>query len=189
VQLAAVAAGGRCAANPKGREFGVARAITSRDAGRAHPLYAGKPPVFDAWTSHADEVTCCRPARTRLAGNAFSQVQALRVAHGRGEFWALQYHPEYDGHEVAALARLRRGELVAQGRFASDAEVGRFIEQLEALHLDPSRADLVEAQGVSPDLLDPERRVVEVRNWLAHQVRGAARHLAKPQGDAPVRAS
>ena len=56
-QIAVVAAGGEVAINPNGREMGIARGITLTDEGRAHPLYEGKPALFDAFTSHDDEVT------------------------------------------------------------------------------------------------------------------------------------
>ena len=105
-QLAVVAAGGRCAASPKGREFGISRRIALTAAGRAHPMYRGKPAVFDAFTSHADEVVVLPAAGELLASNAFSRVQAVAVA-ARGAFWAVQYHPEYDLHEVARLCVFR----------------------------------------------------------------------------------
>ncbi|WP_148301899.1 glutamine amidotransferase-related protein [Sneathiella glossodoripedis] len=59
-QMAVTAAGGRCAPSPRGREFGVARKIALNDAGRGHPMYAGKRSVFDGFTSHQDEITHVR---------------------------------------------------------------------------------------------------------------------------------
>ena len=165
-QLAVAAAGGRCAVSPGGREFGVARRITLSAAGAEHPLFRGKPRSFDAFTSHADEVVELCDGAQLLASNEWSRVQAVAVERGRGRFWALQYHPEYDPHEVAALCRLRKRELVGQGTFAGDAAADAYIEQLEALHADPGRADLAAELGIGADLLDPERRTVEVRNWI-----------------------
>jgi GMP synthase (glutamine-hydrolysing) len=165
-QLSVVAAGGRCAPNPKGREFGVARAITLSEAGRAHPLYRDKPARFDAFTSHADHVVELCDGATLLASNAWSDVQALDVARGPGRFWSLQYHPEYDAHEVASLCRLRRAELIAQGSLADDAAADAYIADLEAVHADPARADLAASLGISAALLDPQQRTLEVRNWL-----------------------
>lgn len=166
-QLSVAAAGGRCEANPKGREFGVARGIELTEAGAAHPMYRGKPRRFDAWTSHADHVVALCEGATLLASNAWSRVQAVGVARGRGRFWALQYHPEYDAREVAALARLRKDELVAQRTFADDAAACDWIARLETLAADPSRADLAASLGVGPELLDFAQRTLEVRNWLA----------------------
>jgi GMP synthase (glutamine-hydrolysing) len=171
-QLAVVAAGGRCAASPRGREFGVARRITLSEAGRAHPLYEGKPRAFDAFTSHADEVVDLSGGAELLASNDWCRVQAVAVASGRGRFWAVQYHPEYDAHEVAALCRLRKAELVAQGTFASAAEADSYVGYLETLHADPARGDLAQSLGIGPDLLDFDRRTLEVRNWLASLAAG-----------------
>jgi GMP synthase (glutamine-hydrolysing) len=165
-QLACVAAGGRAEANPKGREFGLARGIALCEAGRAHPLLAGRPPVFDALASHADHVTRLPAGGIRLASNDMSDVQALDVSSGRSRFWAVQYHPEYDLHEVAALARLRADELVAQGSFEDRAALDAWADDLEALHADPDRRDLARRRGVGPDVLDPDLRQREVRNWL-----------------------
>ncbi len=166
-QLAVAAAGGRCALSPKGREFGVARRITLSDAGRAHPLFRDKPRTFSAFTSHADEVAELCDGAQLLASNAWSAVQAVAVERGPGRFWALQYHPEYDAHEVAALCRIRKRELVGQGSFADDAAADAYVADLEALHADPARADLAAKLEIDADLLDAAQRTIEVRNWLA----------------------
>ncbi len=165
-QVATVAAGGRCAASPRGREFGISRRIELSADGRAHPLFDGKPAVFDAFTSHADEIVELANGARLLASNAWSDVQAVSVESGRGRFWAVQYHPEYDLHEVASLCRLRRDELVAQGSFPDGASADAWAEKLEALHRDPGRTDLAEELGVGDDLLDEALRTREVRNWL-----------------------
>ncbi len=169
-QLSVVASGGRCAANLKGREFGVAREITLDPQALGHPLYRGKPAVFDAFTSHADHIVDLGPAAQLLATNAFSPVQAVSVRQGRGLFWAVQYHPEYDLHEVAALCRLRKGELVTQGTFLDDNAAEIYIDQLETLHADPSRTDLLVVLAITPALLDWKARSTEVANWIAFAV-------------------
>jgi len=166
-QLAVAAAGGRCARSPHGREFGIARRIALSARGRGHPLFAGKPDVFDAFTSHEDEVATLATGAERLAGNDWSRVQAVDVGHAAGRFWAVQYHPEYDLHEVASLCRLRRDELVAQGSFADAAAADAWIERAEALHASPGDAALAAELDVGADLLDPAVRAREVANWLA----------------------
>jgi len=173
-QLSVVAAGGRCAANPKGREFGVSRRIALTAEGRAHPMYRGKPPVFDAFTSHADEVTVLPPSAHLLASNDFSSVQAVAV-ESRGAFWAVQYHPEYDLHEVARLCVFRTDELVRQGTFSDRNEAEEFVEQLETLHRDPTRDDIRRSLDVDGSLLDGTQRTIEPHNWIEFLVKPGLR--------------
>jgi len=174
VHIAVTASGGRCAANPHGREFGVARTIVLNDAGAAHPLFAGKPRAFDAFTSHEDHVVELGASATLLASNDFSPVQAVDVRHGKGSFWAVQYHPEYDLHDVARLGVLRGPQLIEQGFFGSDGDVAAFLDQLEALQADRSRRDLAYRLGVGRDVLDAQVRTCEARNWLERAVKPAA---------------
>jgi GMP synthase (glutamine-hydrolysing) len=161
--------------------------VTLSPEGRAHPMFAGKPAVFDAFASHEDEVVTAGAGATVLAGNAWSRVQALEVTRGTGRFWAVQYHPEYDLHEVASLARLRRDELVAQGAWASMRDADAWIERAEALHADPGDAALAAELGVGDDLLDPAVRTREIANWLAALRSGA--WSAPPPGSDPAAAS
>ena len=172
-QVAAVAAGGACGPNPRGREFGIAREITLSPAGRAHPLFADKSPVFDAFTSHADHVTTLPRGATLLASNAWSDVQAFAVERSGTSFWAVQYHPEYDPGEVAALCRLRAQELVDQGCFRDLAVAKRHAADLDAVRGGPDCSELRARLGIGEVLLDPGLRTLEVRNWLRHQVAGS----------------
>ena len=169
-QIAVVAAGGEVALNPNGREMGIARGITLTDEGRAHPLYEGKPAVFDAFTSHDDEVTVLPEGATRLSGNDFTRVQSVVVKHEGTEFWGLQYHPEYDLHEMARLMFCRIEKLVRLGFFADEAAGLAHIDQLEALHADPTREDIATALGLKADVMDDSLRTIEVQNWINHHL-------------------
>ncbi len=173
-QLSVVAAGGRCAANPRGREFGISRRIALTPEGRAHPLYRGKPAVFDGFTSHADEVTALPAEGQLLASNDFSRVQAVAI-ESRGSFWAVQYHPEYDLHEVARLCVYRADELVRQGTFGDRAAADLFVQELETLHIDPARHDIRSSLGIDAALLEESQRLLEPRNWIESSVKPQAR--------------
>jgi len=169
-QMAVVAAGGQCAANPKGREMGIARKIALTPEGREHPFYEGKADVFDGFISHDDEVTELPAGAVRLAGNAFSHVQSVSVDFNGGKFWALQYHPEYDLHEMARLTWCRIDKLTGLGFFA-DRQAGEdHVALLEALHEDPTRKDIAWKLGIDEDVMDEGIRQTEVRNWLKHLV-------------------
>ena len=69
LQLATVALGGSVRRNPRGREVPIARAITVTEAGRAHPLLASRPAVFDALCSHLYEIETLPPNAQVLAAN------------------------------------------------------------------------------------------------------------------------
>ncbi len=170
IQIAVVAAGGVCRANPRGREMGIARKVRLTPEGRAHPMYTGKPSVFDAFISHVDEVTHWPGNAVLLASNAFTHVQALCVTHRKGTFWALQYHPEYDLHEMARLIYCRRSILTELGFFRDEAAADAYVDQLETLHRDPSRSDIAWALGIDDDVMRPEIRQCEVANWITQQV-------------------
>ena len=169
-QIAVVAAGGVCAPHPRGREMFLARKIALTGEGRGHPLYRDKKSVFDAWISHDDEITHLPPGAVLLASNDFTRVQSVSVGHGRGVFWALQYHPEYDILEMARLIKCRKRKLVDKGFFADMETAQAFVDRLELLHNDPGRKDLAFQLGIDADVMDPWLRQTEVRNWIEQLV-------------------
>ncbi|MBI1985491.1 MAG: hypothetical protein HYS64_02200, partial [Rhodospirillales bacterium] len=91
----------------------------------------GKAEVFDGFISHVDEVTHLPPGAVLLASNAFTRVQAVAVRQGPGVFWGLQYHPEYDLHELARLTFCRIDKLTAGGFFRDRAAATAYVENLE----------------------------------------------------------
>jgi GMP synthase (glutamine-hydrolysing) len=165
-QIAVVAAGGRCDINPKGREMGIARKIALTPEGRAHPLFRGKKSVFDAFISHDDEITHLPPSGLLLASNSHTQVQAISVTHKGGVFWGLQYHPEYDLHELARLCYCRKRKLTERGFFRDMDAAQAYVDRLEALHQDPGRKDIAWLLGIDEDVMNEDIRRAEVRNWI-----------------------
>jgi GMP synthase (glutamine-hydrolysing) len=166
IQMAAVAAGGVVAKNPKGREWCIARDIRLTEAGRQSPLMAGKPECFDGFIMHLDEVSRLPQGATLLATGDHTRVQALEVKHGRGTFWATQYHPEFNLKEMARLIAARATPLTKEGFFTREEEVAHFAARLEALHADPQSPALREELQIGEDILDPTIREQELRNWV-----------------------
>ena len=165
-QIAVTAAGGIVRPNPRGREMGIARKIALTPEGRGHPLYVGKANVFDAFISHVDEITHLPAGAVLLASNAFTHIQAVAVTHKGGQFWGLQYHPEYDLHELARLTWCRIDKLQKLG-FFRDREAGeQYVNLLETLHQDPSRKDVAWLLGIDEDVTNEDIRLAEVRNWI-----------------------
>jgi len=171
LQIAVVAAGGVCEENTLGREHGFSRKIALNDSGRAHPMFEGKPAVFDAFTAHNDHITRLSEGAVNLAGNSWSAVQAADVVAPTGaRFWAVQYHPEYDLHEMARLTACRIPKLIKNGCFKDETAGRNWVDMLEALHVDPSRRDLAWTLGVDTDVTDQAVREVEPRNWIKYVV-------------------
>jgi GMP synthase (glutamine-hydrolysing) len=179
IQVAVVAAGGEVGPHPRGREMGIGRKIRLTEAGRSHAMYDGKVSVFDGFVSHDDEVTKLPPGATLLAENDWSGVQAVSVTHKRGTFWGLQYHPEYDVHEMARLIVAREDRLIRQGFFAGHEDLEQYVNKLEALHAQPDSKCLRWQLGIDDTILEISIRQQEFINWIDK--------LVLPQAGLPAR--
>jgi GMP synthase (glutamine-hydrolysing) len=169
LQVAVTAAGGEVRANPRGREFGFARRVVLSDAGREHPLFAGKPVTFEAPTVHRDEIAALPAGATTLAVNDYG-LQAASFKHGRGTFWGVQYHPEYDYLDIAAAAERYGETLVREGMFRDSAALAAFAAELRALQANPADSALLWKHGLGPAVRDEALRLLEIRNWLQNRV-------------------
>jgi GMP synthase (glutamine-hydrolysing) len=169
LQVAVTAAGGEVQANPQGREFGFARRILLTDAGREHPLFAGKPAVFEAPTVHRDGIAVLPRGAAILARNDFG-VQAAAFTFGRGSFWGVQYHPEYDYVDVAATTERYGDTLVSEGMFRNRPALDAFAADLRTLEANPSDTTLLWKHGLGPAMQTEALRLLEIRNWLQAQV-------------------
>jgi len=170
LQILTVAAGGSVRRNPKGRELGFGRGIRLTDAGRKHPMYAGKMDVFNAPTVHLDEVETLAPGTTVLATNAVSEVQSAEIRYDGAVAWGVQYHPEYPLREIAAIVRRIGPRLINEGFFLNEADIETFAGDLDALDRDPHDKRLAWRHGISKNVLDKRLRVGEIANWVEFQV-------------------
>lgn len=169
MQVAVTAAGGRVRPNPRGREFGFGRRIELNDAGRRHPMFAGKPQVFEAITVHRDDIVELPAGAVPLASNEMG-LQALELRHGAGTFWGVQYHPEFSFDEIAACAVRYGARLVEDGLFADRAELASFVADLRALERNPHDRRLAWKHGLGPAVQEESVKLAELRNWLEQQV-------------------
>jgi GMP synthase (glutamine-hydrolysing) len=140
-------------------------------------MYAGKPPVFDGFISHLDEVTRLPEGATLLATNDHTRVQALEVRHKSGTYWATQYHPEYDLNQMTRLIMARGENLIKEGFFTDRAALEHRVARMEALVRDPGRKDLRWDLDLGEDILDDNLRQLELRNWLDTLVVPSAKRL------------
>ena len=170
LQVASAATGGDVIKNPRGREIGIARNIAPNDAGRVHPLLAGRPPAFDAPCVHLDIVVLPPQDAVILAANAVAPVQAAEIRHAGGTFWGVQYHPEFSLAEMSAIIRRRIAMFIAEGFFANAAQGEAWCDEIAALHEDAGRSDIAWRLGIQPEMIDTHARVTELRNWIKHFV-------------------
>jgi GMP synthase (glutamine-hydrolysing) len=173
LQVAVTAAGGEVRANPRGREFGFARRILLSDAGRKHRLFAGKPAVFEAPCIHRDGIATLPAGAVILADNDFG-LQAASFTHGRGSFWGVQYHPEYDYVDIAAAALRYGPTLVTEGMFRDASALAGFVSDLNTLQMNRLDPPLLWKYGLGPAMREETLRVLEIRNWLDAEVRPRA---------------
>jgi GMP synthase (glutamine-hydrolysing) len=170
LQVLTVAAGGVVRKNPKGREIGFGRRIKLTEPGRKHPMYVGKPEVFNAPTVHFDEVETVAPGTTVLATNEVSDVQSAEIRVNGAVAWGVQYHPEYPLREIAAIVRRVGLRLIDEGFFLDTKEIAAFADDLVVLDRNPAEMRLSWRYGISKNVLDKKLRTGEVANWLEYQV-------------------
>lgn len=168
LQIAVAAAGGKVRRMPRRMEAGVARGIVATDAGRHHPLLAGRGRVWEAGAIHGDEVEALPPDAVLLAGNSVTGVQAAEIRFGGGVFWGVQYHPELSLEEIAVALRAQARELVAEGLAADEGDVADQAALLERLHAEPGHGLTRWKLGVGDELAVEANRRRELSNFLAH---------------------
>ena len=169
-QIAVVAAGGKARANPKGREWNIAKDIRLTEAGKKHPMYIGKPERFDAFIMHLDEVSELPEGAELLATNDYTHVQSVAVKYLNGEFWAPQYHPEFNLKEMAGLVAARKEAITAEGFAESEEDILKLTDKLQALAAEPDNQALRQELDIGDDILNDDIRQLEVSNWLKYLV-------------------
>lgn len=168
-QIMCQALGGEVRANPKGIEIGIARDIARNEAGGNHPMFTGKAGYFDALAIHRDEVVTLPEGARILASNAMSDIQAMELSGSDGNFWGVQYHPEFDLALIGILFRRDEAAILKQGLYEASAGVAEAIADFDVLHADPGDQAAAAKHNLKSDILDPAIRMAELGNWLKHR--------------------
>ncbi len=166
IQIATVAAGGTVIRNPKGREGGIGRNLRLTEAGRAHPVFAGRDDVFEAAMIHEDMVESLPDGGIVLVESDMCPIQAATFPTGKAMFTGVQYHPEFHLAELGAILWRQRKALIREGFYVDADSVRAVADDMIALGRDPQRMELRTKIGVQNDLLDDNIRLNEVRNWV-----------------------
>ena len=132
-------------------------------------MLAGRPSEYEALCSHLD-IVVLPPGGVALAANAFAPVQAAEIGCDGGVFWGVQYHPEFDFAEVAAIVERRAAALAEEGLAADEEAARQSARQLRALDKDQSAALRL---GLDASVLTREARALEIANFIDRRVRPA----------------
>jgi len=108
---------------------------------------------------------------TVLAKNSLTAVQAAEIRHEGGVFWGVQYHPEFSLQELSVILDRYKPTLLAEGFVQSDLDHAAYVAELRAMGEDPTRRDLAWKHGLDAEILDPTKRLTELRNFIAHYVK------------------
>ena len=83
----------------------------------------------------------------------------------------MQYHPEYDLHELARLSYCRKQKLIDKG-FFQDLDAAQMFCRFSWKHCIkiPSRKDIAWLLGIDEDVTNEDIRLAEVRNWIEQLV-------------------
>jgi hypothetical protein len=111
-------------------------------------MFDGKPVTFDALCVQQDEVCELPRGACVFAGNAFTAIQAVESAEGGKSFWGVQYHPEFDLSQIAAIFSRGAERMVAAGFVTSVADAKGVAADLHVAAPRPS------AQGSGVALRD-----------------------------------
>ena len=165
-QVAVHVVGGKVSPHKKGREIGISRRIQLNQAGSDHPMYAGKPSVFEAFTSHDDFIESIPDKFLGpLSANDWCDCQAVCIKYKNGEFWAPQYHPEYNFYEMGKLILAREEKLLKQMFFSCREELKEVAADFIQIHENPTK-HLLWKYGVGEGILNSKKRELEFFNWL-----------------------
>ena len=129
-------------------------------------MYSGKPRVFEAFTSHDDYIESIpEEFMGPLSFNDWCDCQSVCIKYKQGEFWAPQYHPEYNFYEMGKLVLAREEKLLKQEFFSSREELQELAQDFIQIHENPTK-HLLWKYGVGRGILDSKMRELEFFNWL-----------------------
>ena len=165
-QVAVHLVGGKISPHPKGREIGISRGIYHTDSGESHPMYRQKKSVFEAFTSHDDYIESApKQYVENLCSNEWCDIQSISVKYKSGDFWATQYHPEYNFYEMAKLFLARKEKLIRQKYFENEQQIKQIHDDFIQIENRPSK-HLLWKYGLGDSMVDEKLRELEFFNWL-----------------------
>tara|TARA_B110001452_G_scaffold211293_1_gene181754 strand:- start:172 stop:957 length:786 start_codon:yes stop_codon:yes gene_type:complete len=150
LQVCSTAAGGRVASGKNGAHIGIASSVEINKEGQKNLIYKNKKIKFTTPAFNFDEVCETPEGATLLSSDKVNKVMCVYFKSGNSEIWGLQYHPDYEYHQIINLSNERKDQMIANKYFKDKNDFENHINYIK----DEDKK------------LDFENRTCEVKNWL-----------------------
>ena len=150
LQVCSTAAGGLVAPAKNGDHIGIATDVMINKEGKDNIIYKNKKTIFTSPAFNYDEVCQIPEGATLLSSDKVNHVMAIHFKSGKSEVWGLQYHPDYEYHQMISLAKARKDRIIKKKQFKDEND---FQDHMNYIKEENKK-------------LNFENRTCEVRNWL-----------------------
>ena len=150
LQVCSAAAGGKVEPGKNGAHIGIASDVEINKEGQKNLIYKNKKIKFTTPAFNFDEVCEIPRNATLLCSDKVNKVMGIYFKSGFSEIWGLQYHPDYEYHQMVNLSNERKDRLINNKNFKDEKE---FQNHMNYIMEEDKK-------------LDFENRTCEVRNWL-----------------------
>ena len=150
LQVCSVAAGGSVEPAKNGAHIGIATDVMINKEGQNNLIYKNKETTFTSPAFNYDEVCQIPDGATLLSTDKVNHVMAIHFKPGKSEVWGLQYHPDYEYHQMINLANARKDRIIKNKQFKDEND---FENHMNFIKEEDKK-------------LNFENRTCEVRNWL-----------------------
>ena len=150
LQVCSTAAGGLVEPAKNGAHIGIATDVIINKEGQNNLIYKNKNTTFTSPAFNYDEVCQIPEGATLLSSDKINRVMAIHFKPGKSEVWGLQYHPDYEYHQMISLANARKDRIIKNKQFKDENDFENHMNYIKE----------------EDKKLDFENRTCEVKNWL-----------------------
>jgi len=150
LQVCSTAAGGLVEPAKNGAHIGIATDVIINKEGQNNLIYKNKNITFTSPAFNYDEVCQIPEGATLLSSDKINRVMAIHFKPGKSEVWGLQYHPDYEYHQMISLANARKDRIIKNKQFKDENDFENHMNYIKE----------------EDKKLDFENRTCEVKNWL-----------------------
>ena len=150
LQVCSTAAGGSVETAKNGAHIGIATDVIINEEGKKNIIYKNKKITFTSPAFNYDEVCQIPEGATLLSSDKVNRVMAINFKSGKSEIWGLQYHPDYEYHQMISLANARKDRIIKNKQFKDENDFDKHMNYIKE----------------EEKKLDFNNRTCEVRNWL-----------------------